>query len=124
LITVNDPVHYTAFSPDGLHLVTAGRNGQARVWNLETGREVSRIVHKGPVQKAFFAMDGKILVTTTGPTGQNMLEPHSQEVKLSHWQKNDLVTTLSSKLMRNLSEQEWEQYFPGEEYRKTSGVLP
>jgi WD40 repeat protein len=124
LITVNDPVHYTAFSPDGLHLVTAGRNGQARVWNLETGREVSRIVHKGPVQKAFFAMDGKILVTTTGPTGKNMLEPHSQEVKLSHWQKNDLVTTLSSKLMRNLSEQEWEQYFPGEEYRKTSGVLP
>ena len=36
-----DQVSGAAFSPDGRHIVTSSRDGTARVWDSETGRELN-----------------------------------------------------------------------------------
>jgi len=38
-------VRAIAFSPDGLHLATAGGDHTARVWEVSTGREIAHVRH-------------------------------------------------------------------------------
>jgi WD40 repeat protein len=50
-------------SPDGLTLLTAGWDGTARLWNIETGQEIGRFDHRGRVGTASFSPDGRYVVT-------------------------------------------------------------
>ena len=62
-----DLVTSVAFSPDGRRLVTASRDNDAILWDVETGRQLSVLrAHFGPVFDAQFSPDGRWIVTA-GP---------------------------------------------------------
>lgn len=53
------------FSPDGTLIVTAGADGTARVWEMNSRKEVAVLKkHDAVVTSARFSFDGKMLVTT------------------------------------------------------------
>lgn len=60
-----DRVDALAFSRDGRLLASGGRDGAARLWDVDTGREVAKIEHPGWVQGVAFGPDGKTLITCT-----------------------------------------------------------
>ena len=60
-------VRSAAFSPDGRRAVTANQDGTARIWDVESGKEIGPpLTHDGPVQAATFSPDGTFVVTA-GP---------------------------------------------------------
>lgn len=63
-----DRVNAVEFSPDGSRLLTAGRDHDVIVWDVETGKEVFRIpeAQSGSVPDASFSPDGRWIVTA-GP---------------------------------------------------------
>ncbi|PID58768.1 hypothetical protein CSB45_01860, partial [candidate division KSB3 bacterium] len=55
-----------AFSPDGRRIVTASRDGTARVWDAATGAELACLTgHEGFVESAAFSPDGTRIVTAS-----------------------------------------------------------
>ncbi len=59
-------MRYAAFSPDGTRIVTASKDGTARVWPAAgTGARVVRIGHTGSVTHAAFSPDGARIVTAS-----------------------------------------------------------
>ena len=55
----NDTVIDAQFSPDGRWVLTAGEEGEAHVWDVETGTAVSPVLHlNGRLRHAQFAPDG------------------------------------------------------------------
>jgi len=59
-------VNGAAFSPDGVHIVTASWDATARLWNAKTGATSSTLSgHKAWVHSAAFSPDGKRIVTAS-----------------------------------------------------------
>jgi WD40 repeat protein/serine/threonine protein kinase len=58
------------FSPDGRRVVTASRDGTARVWDVATGAPLTPpMEHSSLVWKASFSSDGRYVLTQSGGTG-------------------------------------------------------
>jgi WD40 repeat protein len=62
------------FSPDGRYLGTATSDAVARVWELESGRELPflRRRHADPIKALVFSPDGKALVIASGASGAHL----------------------------------------------------
>ena len=59
-----DIVYNAAFSPDGRSIVTASKDGTARVWDAVTGEAFRTFdSHSGPVWSAAFSPEGKRVLT-------------------------------------------------------------
>ena len=59
-------VNEARFSPDGSRLLTAGDDGQAHLWDSQTGKKVSpALAHAGPVLRAIFSRDGSRIATAS-----------------------------------------------------------
>ena len=61
-------VNSASFSPDGKYIVTAGSDGDARLWDIsgvETRYITSLQGHSGNVKTANFSPDGKLVVTSS-----------------------------------------------------------
>lgn len=59
-------VNFARFSPDGLRVVTASRDGSARVWDARTGDPVTApLRHEPEVCRAEFSPDGRRVVTAS-----------------------------------------------------------
>src|SRR5262249_37417269 len=57
-------VHSLCFTPDGARLVTCGRDGAVRIWDIHTGQEVTRITRMG--SRCVVSPDGKMLAVLKG----------------------------------------------------------
>jgi WD40 repeat protein/tetratricopeptide (TPR) repeat protein len=61
-----DEIRCAVFSADGKRIVTCGDDNAARVWDVETGAVVGRVLEHGePVVHARFSKDGRRLLTTS-----------------------------------------------------------
>jgi WD40 repeat protein/tRNA A-37 threonylcarbamoyl transferase component Bud32 len=118
------PVGPVAFSPDGRYVAMASANS---VGLLDVARreEVARLSHQGRVLALWFSADAGHL-TTGSCAGQAILSRVSvlsgvNDVIISRHalRPEDLITEACSRLSRNLTQEEWLQYFPNESYHKT-----
>jgi WD40 repeat protein len=59
-----DEVLFASFSADGSRILTASRDGTAKLWDAETGRPLATLVgHTGQVRSAVFSPDGRQAAT-------------------------------------------------------------
>lgn len=59
-------VRFAAFSPDGKRVLTASRDGAARIWNVADGQRVGEpLRHRAGLRSASFSRDGALIVTAS-----------------------------------------------------------
>jgi WD40 repeat protein len=105
-----------AFNSDETLLATGGRDSSARVWDItadgQAAKEVARVAHQGPVTALTFSDDDQYLVTAS-----------DRVVRVLQWKTEDLARAACSRVSRNLSRDEWGQYFQGKDYVATCNGL-
>jgi WD40 repeat protein/transcriptional regulator with XRE-family HTH domain len=94
-------LYAVTFSPDGKLVLTTSADNTARLWDLQTGLEFRRFTgHKGPVEWAAFSPDGKTFVTGSD----------DGTARLWSVDYRDTMNYLCSSLLRDLTNEEREQY--------------
>ena len=66
----------TAFSQDGTQLVTASRDNTARVWDVATGKELTRFTHNDSVYSAAFTLDNTRVLTISADETARVWDIH------------------------------------------------
>ena len=106
----NHDVSRIVFSPDGNYLATASDHDSGRIWDVQSGQEVSRLTHDNPnVVDVDFSPDGRFIATASWD--------HTARIWL--WQPDDLILQAGSRVSRNLTLEEWQRYLLNEPYRET-----
>jgi WD40 repeat protein len=108
-----------AFGPDDRWLVTADGNGEVRRWDLDTLDQaivasVRLPGHEASIERLQITPDGAWLVTKES-SGRVLVHPLTGQAPI------DLACLNAG---RNLTADEWAQYFPFEPYRQTCPALP
>jgi hypothetical protein len=110
---LNAPSDSAAFSPNGRWEISNGDN-TARAWEASTGREFARITHHDIVSVMAFSPDGRWVVSGS----------RAKTVRVWRWQSQELIAEAGTRLDRNMTQTEWKQCLPDEQYRPTCPKLP
>jgi WD40 repeat protein len=91
-----------SFSPDGKYLGTniIGGIARLRIWEVATAKEISRITYDNWINSFAFSPDGKYIV----------IGSFDRTTRIWKWQPDDLIADACSRVTRNLTHLEWEQY--------------
>ena len=68
----NGSVNAVAFSPDGQKLASASGDSSARLWDVETGKQLQRLEHDGPVYEVAFSPDSQKLASASGDSSARL----------------------------------------------------
>jgi|SRR5271165_2250017 len=105
-------------TPNSRWVVTGSRDTTARLWDLSAKDPAANPVvlrgHEAPVSAVAINPDNHWLVTGSA----------DHTARLSPLQVKDLIDLARVMVGRNLTTEEWKQYLPGEQYRKTFPALP
>jgi WD40 repeat protein len=107
------------FNTDGTLLASGGANGYAYLWDLAAGEELARLPHNNSVSGVSFSPIDSLLITVSQKV--SYLWDVSQ---LEFIYNEALVETTCGKLQQNFSQNDWEFFFPNEEYRLLCPNLP
>ena len=103
-----------AWSPDSRTLASGHVDGVVRTWDLATGREIARRKLHNDVVKALAFSPGGQWLASAGYDGALVLWRARPE---------DLIFEACSRLTRNLTPEEWQQYLGDEAYQDTCPAL-
>ncbi len=105
-----------SFSPDGSRLASADRDGRILLWDLAARRAIGLplIGYTDRVNRLLFSADGQLLVS-----GDELGRILVWDVGLSTWRERACKIA-----NRELSEDEWNLYFPGLTYSETCSPAP
>lgn len=104
-----------AYSPDEKFFAVGEEDGLIRLWNLEAMSADPIVLggHVSRIRLLKFRQDGQILISGSD----------DRTVRL--WPAPPALLELAcEKVQRNMSWEEWQEYFPGEAYRRTCSNLP
>jgi WD40 repeat protein len=107
-------VNTVAFSPDEQYVVSGSSDNTTRVWKIETRKEIARMAQGAELASTVFSVDGHD-VFSAGLDGTT---------RVSKWDPSDFVNITCSRLVRNLTAEEWDKYFAGEKYQAICEKLP
>jgi WD40 repeat protein len=111
-------INAVAISPDNQCLVTGSNDGTVRLWDLTAeDRAANSVVlrgHENGISGVAVSADNRWVVTGS----------YDSTARLWLLKRNDLILLARVVAGRNLSSDEWNLYFPGEDYRKTFPDLP
>jgi len=102
------------FSPDGALIATASDDQSARLWDATTAQELAVLRHDGAVEAVAFSPDGSQLASASV----------DGTARLWAVRIEDLAARACRIVSRNLTRDEWQQYLPGQPYRRTCEGLP
>ena len=97
------------FSHDGAYIATGSQGDGTRVWKVSNGEEVARLNIPGNVTAVIFSPDDEYVVAGSD----------SRDAMVWRLPIGDLVEEACMRLTRNLTSDEWHQYFDKQPYRKT-----
>jgi WD40 repeat protein len=100
-----------SYSPDGSMLASGDHDGNVLLWDLNKKQTFGPALtsHTADVNTLEFSKDGNMLFSASHD-GRVLL----WDLSLEHWKQ-----FACQRAGRNLTEHEWESYFPGEEYQTT-----
>jgi WD40 repeat protein/serine/threonine protein kinase/tetratricopeptide (TPR) repeat protein len=104
---------HAVFSPDGKQIITGGYDNMARLWDVETGKQIGTpLMHEGTVRQVAFSPDGKLLLTGSwdktahlwdAETGKPIGQPlqHQGTINVAVFSPNgQLLLTAGDKIVR------------------------
>jgi hypothetical protein len=118
-------VQFVEMIPDSFCLVSGSEDGTVRLWDLHDpdAKPVVLRGHQRPIMALTIDRDRRRLMT--GDTDGNVRIWRLWESGGEPSKRLNALIDLASRLIgRNLSIQEWDNYFPGQDYRRTFPDLP
>src|SRR5258708_40321845 len=77
------PVEWVDFTQDGAQLVTASKDGSARLWDTRRATASGPpLIHENPLQKAVFSPDGKRIVTVAEDKKSTAIEIENKKARV------------------------------------------
>jgi|GEM_PF-2633151 len=113
IIRQNATIIQTVFSYKSRYLAAVAKDNVVRIWRVDNlSQEMAELIHTGNVNDVDFSSDEK-LITTAGS------DAVARVWSLGDALQNDFVEEGCARLTRNLTRQEWQQYFGDQPYRRT-----
>ncbi len=114
LISQNGFIYSIAFSPDGKTLASGGYKNSIQLWDVES--------KESPVQIGEPLVDKTLTISSLAfrPDGKSLISG-SADNSVILWDLDPKlwIEKICERVGRNLSDDEWTQYFPNEKYRAT-----